>query len=64
MFARRELTQAEFARLARFANRAAIAVQNARTHAELAALKARLEDENTFLHESSRKSARPTRSSA
>ena len=51
MFARRELTQAELARLARFANRAAIAVQNARTHAELAALKARLEDENTFLHE-------------
>jgi len=51
MFARRELTQAEFARLARFANRAAIAVQNARTHAELAALKAQLEDENTFLHE-------------
>jgi transcriptional regulator with GAF, ATPase, and Fis domain len=51
MFARRELTGAELARLARFANRAAIAVQNARAHAELAALKARLEDENTFLHE-------------
>ena len=37
MFARRELTQAELAPLARFANRAAIAVQNTLTHAELAA---------------------------
>src|SRR5512132_1202576 len=55
MFARRELTQAEFARLARFANLAAIAVQNARTHAELAALKAQLEDENHFLQEELRK---------
>ena len=55
MFARRELTPAELARLARFANRAAIAVQNARTHAALAALEARLADENTYLHEELRK---------
>jgi transcriptional regulator with GAF, ATPase, and Fis domain len=51
MFARRELTEAELARLARFANRAAIAVQNARTYAELQALKARLQDQNAFLQE-------------
>ena len=55
MFARRELTAIELARLARFANRAAIAVQNARTHAELAALKARLQEENTYLHEELRR---------
>jgi transcriptional regulator with GAF, ATPase, and Fis domain len=55
MFARRELSAADFARLARFATLAAIAVQNARTHAELAALKARLEDENGYLHEELRK---------
>jgi transcriptional regulator with GAF, ATPase, and Fis domain len=55
MFARRALTRADFARLARFATLAAIAVQNARAHAELAALKARLEDENTYLHEEMRK---------
>jgi transcriptional regulator with GAF, ATPase, and Fis domain len=55
MFARRELTQVEFARLARFANRAAIAVHNARTHAALAALEARLHEENIYLHEELRK---------
>ncbi|MEP7120905.1 MAG: sigma 54-interacting transcriptional regulator [Byssovorax sp.] len=60
MFARRALTAVELTRLARFANRAAIAVQNARVHAELAALKARLVDENTYLHEELRSERAPS----
>ena len=51
IFARHPLSDAELSRLSRFANRAAIAIKNARLFAELAALKARLEIENVYLHE-------------
>jgi transcriptional regulator with GAF, ATPase, and Fis domain len=55
MFAKRPLFGAELERLSLFANRAAIAIQNARLYTELAALKARLEAENIYLHEELRR---------
>jgi transcriptional regulator with GAF, ATPase, and Fis domain len=55
MFAKRPLSGADLERLSLFANRAAIAIQNARLYTELAALKGRLEAENIYLHEELRR---------
>ena len=48
-FARQPLSDAELARLALFANQAAIAIENARLFAEVRALEERLEAENAYL---------------
>jgi transcriptional regulator with GAF, ATPase, and Fis domain len=49
VFSRRSLIDAELARMALFANQAAIAVKNARLYAEVRALERRLEAENDYL---------------
>jgi transcriptional regulator with GAF, ATPase, and Fis domain len=51
MFGRRPLSEAEFERLAVFANQAAIAIKNAQLFSEVAQLKNRLETENLYLRE-------------
>lgn len=51
MFGRRPLTEAEFDRLAVFANEAAIAIKNAQLFAEVQQLKDRLQAENLYLRE-------------
>ena len=51
MFGRRPLSDAEFERLAIFANQAAIAIKNAQLFTEVAQLKTRLEAENLYLRE-------------
>ena len=48
-FSRRPLSDAELARMALFANQAAIAIKNARLFAEVRALERRLEAENDYL---------------
>jgi transcriptional regulator with GAF, ATPase, and Fis domain len=51
MFGRRPLTEAEFERLAVFANEAAIAIKNAQLFSEVQQLKDRLQAENLYLRE-------------
>ena len=51
MFGRRPLTEAEFERLAVFANEAAIAIKNAQLFAEVQQLKDRLHAENLYLRD-------------
>jgi transcriptional regulator with GAF, ATPase, and Fis domain len=51
MFGRRAMIQAEFDRLAVFANQAAIAIKNAQLFAEVEQLKNRLQEENLYLRE-------------
>jgi transcriptional regulator with GAF, ATPase, and Fis domain len=48
-FSRRQLSEAELARMALFAHQAAIAIKNARLFAEVRALEHRLEAENDYL---------------
>ncbi|HZC80215.1 MAG TPA: sigma 54-interacting transcriptional regulator, partial [Nitrospiraceae bacterium] len=51
MFGRRPLSEKEFARLAVFANKAAIAIRNAQLFTEVEQLKRRLQAENLYLRE-------------
>jgi transcriptional regulator with GAF, ATPase, and Fis domain len=51
MFGRRPLSEKEFARLAVFANNAAIAIRNAQLFTEVEQLKQRLQAENLYLQE-------------
>jgi len=51
MFSRRVMSQAEFDRLAVFANQAAISIKNAQLFSEVEALKNRLQAENLYLLE-------------
>ena len=51
MFGRRAMTQAEFDRLALFANQAAIAIKNAQLFSEVEHLKNQLQAENLYLKE-------------
>ena len=51
MFGRRPLSEKEFARLAVFANKAAIAIRNAQLFTEVEQLKRRLQSENLYLRE-------------
>lgn len=51
LFGRRPLSEAEFERLAVFANEAAIAIKNAQLFAEVEQLKNRLQAENLYLRE-------------
>ena len=51
MFGRRPLSEKEFARLAVFANKAAIAIRNAQLFTEVEQLKHRLQAENLYLRE-------------
>ena len=51
MFGRRPLSEKEFARLAVFANKAAIAIRNAQLFTEVEQLKHRLQEENLYLRE-------------